>query len=62
MVPEEEPWHKSTWGLKLGYRTHNIKYRGDFVNDNPHYRVLLEELGFRCDKIKKDDDLMPQML
>ena len=53
MVPSNEPWPKSIWGLKLGYRIHNIRYRGDFVNDRPEYRVLLEDLGFRCDKLRK---------
>jgi hypothetical protein len=53
MVPSEEPWPESIWGLKLGYRVHNIRYRGDFVNDRPEYRTLLEDIGFRCDRIKK---------
>lgn len=53
MVPQEAPWPESIWGLKLGYRTHNIRYRGDFVNDNPEYRELLEDLGFRCDKLRR---------
>jgi hypothetical protein len=53
MVPSQEPWPESIWGLKLGYRVHNIRYRGDFVNDKPEYRSLLEDIGFRCDRIKK---------
>jgi hypothetical protein len=52
MVPMNEPWPESIWGLKLGYRIHNIRYRGDFVNDRPEYRTLLEDLGFRCDKLR----------
>lgn len=52
MVPESKLWPESIWGLKLGYRLHNIRYRGDFVNDKPEYRILLEDLGFRCDKLR----------
>lgn len=53
MVPPLEPWPESVWGLKLGYRVSNIRYRGDFITDSPEYRTLLEEIGFRCDKKKK---------
>jgi hypothetical protein len=46
-VPSREPWHPSTHGLKLGYRLHNIKYRGDFVSENTAYKQILQDLGFK---------------
>lgn len=46
-VPCREPWPRETWELKLGYRAHNIRYRGDFISTNSAYRVLLEDLGFK---------------
>ncbi len=45
-VPSCQPWPEQIWDLKLGYRCNNIRYRGDFVLDNPCYRILLDELGF----------------
>jgi hypothetical protein len=45
-VPSKEPWPENTWDLKLGYRIHNIRYRGDFLNMNSTYKTLLDELGF----------------
>lgn len=45
-VPSAPPWREDLWGLKLGYRVNNIKYRGDFIGDNETCRVLLRELGF----------------
>ena len=46
-VPSREPWHPTTYGLKLGYRLHNIKYRGDFVSEKRAYKQMLEDLGFK---------------
>ena len=45
-VPRSEEWPESLWNLKLGYRVHNIRYRGDFVKVYPEYNRLLDELGF----------------
>jgi hypothetical protein len=45
-VPEDDDWPEGLWGLKLGHRVHNIKYRGDFVSDNKEYWDLLNDLGF----------------
>jgi len=45
-VPSAPPWREDLWGLKLGYRVNNIKYRGDFIGDNETCRALLRELGF----------------
>ena len=45
-VPCCEPWPEHIWELKLGYRCNNIRYRGDFVLENPYYKELLNELGF----------------
>ena len=45
-VPRELEWPEKLWDLKLGYRVHNIRYRGDFVQENPKYRRLLDGLGF----------------
>ena len=51
-VPFEAPWPQSIWGLKLGYRLRNIRYRGDFINERPECQKLLEELGFNCGKLR----------
>ena len=45
-VPQSEDWPENLWDLKLGYRVHNIRYRGDFVKEHPEYHQLLDELGF----------------
>lgn len=47
VVPEDIRWPRTLHGLKLGYRVRNIKYRGDFIKDNPEYKNLLSELGFK---------------
>jgi hypothetical protein len=39
-------WGDHLWGLKLGYRAHNIRYRGDFLA-NDTCRGMLADLGFR---------------
>jgi len=49
-VPEGQEWPQELWGLKLGYRVHNIRYRGDFVNQREECRQLLDDLGFRWKK------------
>ena len=52
-VPSEAPWPESIWGLKLGYRLRNIRYRGDFITERPEcQRLLEEELGFNCGKVR----------
>ena len=51
-VPEESDWPTELHGLKLGYRVKNIRYRGDFVNENDEYRRQLDLLGFRWKKRK----------
>eukprot|EP01041_Mallomonas_annulata_P008717 gene8717-18024_t len=45
-VPCNDPWPEEVWDLKLGYRCNNIRYRGDFLRENPEYRTLLNEIGF----------------
>lgn len=45
-VPSSPPWQEDLWGLKLGCRVNNIKYRGDFIGDNETCRALLSDLGF----------------
>lgn len=47
-------WPKELWGLKLGYRVNNIRYRGDFVNDNDHNREFLDSLGFVWKRERND--------
>lgn len=51
-VPSNEEWPKELWGLKLGYRVHNIRYRGDFVKFSSECWKVLDDLGFRW---KADD-------
>eukprot|EP00607_Mallomonas_marina_P010337 CAMPEP_0182422228 /NCGR_PEP_ID=MMETSP1167-20130531/7847_1 /TAXON_ID=2988 /ORGANISM="Mallomonas Sp, Strain CCMP3275" /LENGTH=245 /DNA_ID=CAMNT_0024600081 /DNA_START=405 /DNA_END=1142 /DNA_ORIENTATION=+ len=51
-VPVDASWPKCLWGLKLGYRCNNIRYRGDFVTDNPQYKALLDDIGFLWKKGK----------
>ena len=28
VVPHEEPWQRDTWGMPLGHKVRNIRYRG----------------------------------
>jgi len=47
-VPDDTAdWPSDLHGLKLGYRVKNIRYRGDFVNENDQYRQQLDLLNFR---------------
>lgn len=46
IVPSGTSYPRKCHGIKLGYRVHNIKYRGDFVIENSRCREMLEEYGF----------------
>lgn len=48
IVPNTTLWPENLWGLKLGYRMNNIKYRGDFILENENCRLLLLDLGINC--------------
>lgn len=45
VVPEEGPWPAECWGMKLGYRVHNIQHRGDYVAKNSTRSDLAADLG-----------------
>lgn len=45
-VPCSPRWREDLWGLKLGYRVRNIRYRGDFVNADRKLFDQLDRLGF----------------
>ena len=30
VVPHEEPWQRDTWGMPLGHKVRNIRYRGAY--------------------------------
>jgi hypothetical protein len=44
-VPSEPPWPEISWGVKLGYRVHNMRYRGDYIMDNSTRRAQAADLG-----------------
>jgi hypothetical protein len=44
-VPCEPPWPEQSWGVKLGYRVHNMRYRGDYILDNSTQCAQAAELG-----------------
>jgi len=46
VVPSEEPWPESAWGLKLGARVNAIRSQGTLVDKSPERRELLDALGF----------------
>lgn len=50
IVPNEEPYESRVWGMRLGQRINNLKYRGDFIQH--HYR--LHEAGLGLDRINFD--------
>ncbi|GMF59405.1 unnamed protein product [Phytophthora fragariaefolia] len=46
IVPEEDPWPKSTWGNRLGFIAQNIRNRGDFFRQVARDFERLEQIGF----------------
>ncbi|GMF17183.1 unnamed protein product [Phytophthora lilii] len=46
IVPDEEPWPESTWGIRLGFIAQNIRNRGDFFRQVARDYEKLEEIGF----------------
>ena len=46
VVPSSPDWEQTLWGLKLGYRVANIRYRGDFVLQDKRLYDELDALGF----------------
>ena len=42
--------------MKLGYRAHNIRYRGDFIKLNDDYKDMLDKLGFQWVVALKDNN------
>lgn len=46
IVPEEDPWPQSTWGIRLGYIAQNIRNRGDFFRQVARDFDKLEQIGF----------------
>lgn len=45
VVPSEDPWPAESWGMKLGYRVHNIVHRGDYILSNSTRSELAADLG-----------------
>lgn len=46
VVPEEKPWPRSVWGMKLGFIAKNIRNRGDFFLQVARDYEKLEEIKF----------------
>ncbi|ETP38783.1 hypothetical protein F442_13705 [Phytophthora nicotianae P10297] len=46
IVPEEEPWPQSMWGMRLGFIARNIRNRGDFFLQVARDYEKLENIGF----------------
>jgi hypothetical protein len=44
VVPSEEPWPESTWGMQLGNRVRNIRAKSAY--NQPRFHKILEESGF----------------
>ena len=62
VVPADSDWPKETRELKLGSRTLNIRYRGDFLNGNgneDNYNRLVN-LGFRFVERKKKAEMIEE--
>jgi hypothetical protein len=51
-VPEEAPWAKQCWGMKLGGPVSNIRSSEQFVKDRPERRQLLDDMGFVWDEFE----------
>lgn len=50
------------YNVCISFRVNNIRYRGDFVSDNPEYKRLLDELGFTWKRPKATKDKQPERL
>lgn len=50
VVPSEDPWAKETWGMPLGHKVRNIRYRGAYSSLNNRRR--LREIGFSFEYVK----------
>ena len=50
VVPTAEPFPRELWGMKLGLKVNNIRYRGD----RPRVKENLEQLGFSLGKVGFD--------
>ncbi|KAF4144103.1 Helicase associated domain-containing protein [Phytophthora infestans] len=46
IVPEEEPWPQSMWGMRLGFIARNIRNRGDFFLQVARDYEKLKSIGF----------------
>lgn len=49
IVPQEKPWPKSAWGLQLGNRVRNIRYKKSYYQQ--FYYDNLKRIGFPMNKI-----------
>lgn len=47
VVPEEEPWPRSAYNLRLGNRVASMRSAGRYVRDRPDRSAELAELGFK---------------
>lgn len=56
VVPSEHPWPEDTWGMPLGHKVRNIKYRGAY--GTLENRKRLREMGFEFEYVK-DAKLVP---
>jgi hypothetical protein len=51
-VPEEAPWAKQCWGMKLGNTVSDIRSGERFVKDRPERRQSLDDMGFVWDELE----------
>lgn len=58
IVPSEEPWPDTVWGMQLGNRVRNIRAKTAY--NKPHYHQILIDLGF-CFSMKNEGIKFPRV-
>ena len=58
IVPSEEPWPDTVWGMQLGNRVRNIRAKTAY--NKPHYHQILIDLGF-CFSMKNERIKFPRV-
>eukprot|EP01041_Mallomonas_annulata_P005528 gene5528-11137_t len=68
VVPEEDPWPRVCYGLKLGVRVAAMRSAGRYVKGHPERKIALDNLGFEwrlrdqpAKSTTSDDELFDQI-
>ncbi|CAH0480044.1 unnamed protein product [Peronospora belbahrii] len=63
IVPEDEPWPPSTWGMRLGFIARNIRNRGDYFLQVAKDVEKLKKIGFVWNVVatKWENAVMPAL-